>query len=342
MNIVWLSLAFVLIVFLSWTITSWANRYALNNSIMDHPNQRSLHYVPMPRGGGLSIALLILFGIVILWACQLLSIELTMAAFIGGSLVALIGWLDDRSNFPIVIRALFYLLASVWSVYWMLGMSFGTNVNNILLILCLILGIAWLTNLYNFMDGSDGVAALQAISSGIMGGVFLIYVNETGLVYLLLVIIASSTGFLIWNWPPARIFMGDVGSCLLGFIYSIIIIETYIKNILPLTIWLILFSFFICDASLTLLYRVASGKEWYRAHRQHGYQLYIQMGKSHKQLIYVILSINMIFLYPMSFFAFNYSEYQWWITLAVYSLLTSIWITIQIKYKNNSQKETIS
>ena len=303
MNIVWLSIAFVLIVFLSWTITAWVKRFALNNSIIDHPNQRSLHCVPMPRGGGLSITLLILFGITTLWAYQLLSSELTMAALIGGSLVALIGWLDDRSNFSIVARASFYLLASIWSVYWMLGIDFGTNIDNILLIFCLIIGIAWLTNLYNFMDGSDGIAAIQAISAGIMGSVFLIHTNESGLVYLLLIIIASSTGFLIWNWPPARIFMGDVGSCLLGFIYSIIIIETYIKNILPLTVWLILFSFFICDASLTLLFRVASGKKWYRAHREHGYQLYIQMGKSHRQLVYAILSINMFFLYPMSFFA---------------------------------------
>jgi len=340
-NNILISAAFVFIVFLSWGITAWVKHYALNNSIMDHPNQRSLHSVPIPRGGGLSISLIILSGVLILWLYKLLSIELTMAAFIGGSLVALIGWLDDRSNFPIVARALFYLFASIWSVCWILGIGEVANIDNILYIFCLIVGTAWMTNLYNFMDGSDGIAAIQAISAGIMGGIFLININEPGLVYLILIIIASSTGFLIWNWPPARIFMGDIGSCLLGFIYSIIIIETYINNMLPLSIWLILFSVFICDASLTLLLRVASGKKWYRAHRQHGYQLYILMGKTHKQLICVILGINIIILYPTSFFAFNYVEYQWWITLAVYSFLTGIWITIQIQHKNNSHKETM-
>jgi Fuc2NAc and GlcNAc transferase len=320
--------------FQSWMITAWVHKFALRNSIIDHPNPRSLHVEATPRGGGLSVAILLLLGIVILFRFHLLSAEVSIAAFIGGSMVAIIGWLDDKSGFPTVLRAFFYILASIWAVYWILGSSKFSIIDDFILSFCLILGIAWLINLYNFMDGSDGLAAIQAISAGIMGAVYLFDVNESGLALFTLLLVAANTGFLLWNWPPARIFMGDVGSCLLGFVFGVIIVDTFINETLSLSVWLILLSIFICDASLTLTARFLSGKQWYRAHREHAYQRFIQMNKSHKQLLFYIILINTIFLYPMSYLAYIFPEYNWWICIGVYSLLTGIWIVIQIKYKN--------
>ena len=145
MNILWLSTAFIAIVLLSWLITSWVYRYAVSHSILDHPNQRSLHLEPTPRGGGLSIVLLVLGGIVLLWLSNLLSRDFALGAFGGCVLVAVIGWVDDTINFSTVARGCFYLLASTWAVYWILGADHFSTMDNAFVVFGSILWVAWLT-----------------------------------------------------------------------------------------------------------------------------------------------------------------------------------------------------
>ena len=182
------------------------------------------------------------------------------------------------------------------------------------------------------MDGSDGLAGTQAILTGLVTTILLFYVNEMALAMLALLLAASVSGFLIWNWPPAKIFMGDVGSCLLGFAFGSMGFISFIDGTLSPAVWLILLSVFICDTTLTLLKRVMTGKRWYRAHREHAYQKVIQMGMSHEKLNYYVLLINLILLCPMTFLAFQNDAYKWWLTGSVYCLLSGIWLLVQIKY----------
>jgi len=319
------------VVFLAWGMTAWVRRYALNRMILDYPNQRSLHSVPTPRGGGISITLVVLICAVVLWSTGSLSYQVVLAVVGGGLLVAVVGWLDDNFNVAILWRASCYLLAAVWVCYWTFEDNGVTGQFTIISYIFWCLILAWMTNLYNFMDGSDGLAASQAICTALMGSILL--AEQTGLSILLLVLSAACTGFLIWNWPPAKVFMGDVGSCVIGFVFGTMALVTWTNGTMSPAIWLILLSVFICDSSLTLVKRLFTGEKWYQAHRKHAYQLLVRTGCSHKQLVYLVLLINCLFLLPLSYIATQNREYEWSITAAVYTLSGSLWLLIQLKYR---------
>ena len=333
MYIFWIILSFFIIAYLSWRITGWIYNHSILKSIFDYPNLRSLHSKPTPYGGGLSISILALVSVLFLWQVNILSMDVALAILVGGSLVTIIGWIDDRLNCSRSIRIFFYLLASIWAVFWLLKADSMFLIDHIPLAIGLIAGLFWIINLYNFMDGSDGIVAVQTICTGFMVAILFLDMHEVGLAMFTFVVVASSVGFLIWNWPPARIFMGDVGSCMLGFMYGALVVESYLNNTLPLSVWLILLSVFICDTSLTLMMRVISGDKWYLAHKQHGYQRFIQMGNSHRKVNIYILIINLLILYPLSYLVYKFNHYQWLITTIVFILLISIWLLIQKQYK---------
>jgi len=324
---------YVTIVFIAWWLTGRIRVYALDRSILDHPNHRSLHEVPMPRGGGIAISLSVLISVLVLYLTGMLSLKPTLALGAGGLLVAITGWLDDNRDVPILARSIAYLLASVWACFWLLETDF--KLYPLMVFIVWSVAIAWLLNLYNFMDGSDGLAALQAVCTAGMAGLLLLNAGQYGLSLLALTLSAASAGFLIWNWPPARIFMGDVGSCLTGFVFAVLALITWVEGGMSLAVWMILLAIFIIDASLTLLKRMASGDIWYKAHRQHAYQVLIQMGMSHKQLNYGVLLINLLFLLPLSYLAAQFELYGWWLAGIVYLSLAGMWLIIQLKYRNS-------
>ena len=156
--------------------------------------------------------------------------------------------------------------------------------------------------------------------------------NQTGNAYICAALTAAALGFLIWNWPPAKIFMGDVGSCLIGFMFAAMALSSILRSEFMPAFWLIALSVFISDATVTLIRRIVTGEKWYRAHRQHAYQRLVQMGYSHKQVNYYVILINLCLLYPAVLFVLFYPDYQWWTTVTVYALLSGIWLFVQIKY----------
>ncbi len=281
----------------TWALTGGVRRYALDHLLLDVPNHRSSHALPMPRGGGASIAAVTLTGIVLLSGRGPLPVRTALALAGGGALVALVGWLDDRRGVPAGIRLIVHLVAAIWAVYLLDGFpALELGIASVSLgaagSVVAILWIAWGTNLYNFMDGIDGIAASEAVTVGLVGAALLALAGAPDLAALSLLIGAAAGGFLIWNWAPAKIFMGDIGSGLLGFLFFTLAIASARRGAVPIAAWLLLLGAFIFDASITLLRRMARGERWYDAHRSHAYQRAVQSGASHAQVTKGLIALN--------------------------------------------------
>src|SRR5215469_7537140 len=217
---------------LSAAMTGAVRKFALSRGVLDIPNQRSSHAVPIPRGGGTSIVVVTTAGLLILGCRGNVPWSLVAALGGGGLVVALVGFLDDRSALPAGIRLLAHLGAASWAVIW-LGAPSALQVGHAVVELgyagklIAVLGIAWSLNLFNFMDGIDGIAGSQAVF--VTGGAAWLTSLSQGshdLVTLEVIVAAASAGFLAWNWPPARIFMGDVGSGYLGYTIGVLAIAS--------------------------------------------------------------------------------------------------------------------
>lgn len=282
----------------SWVLTGQIRRFALANAILDMPNARSSHAIPTPRGGGVAIVLLVLGGTLLASYAGALDGD-TAAAFIGGGgLVALIGWLDDRRGVHAAVRALTHTIAAAWAVYWLGGLpSFYTGTGHVPLGalggLLAVLGIVWATNLYNFMDGIDGIAGGQALCAGAFGGVLLVLSGSAGLASVAFLAAAATAGFLVWNWAPAKIFMGDVGSGFLGFTFGALAVASENDGAVPLLVWVLLLGVFVVDATVTLARRTAAGEVPYAAHRDHAYQRAVRSGMSHARVSGWVVVLNL-------------------------------------------------
>jgi Fuc2NAc and GlcNAc transferase len=148
-------------------------------------------------------------------------------------------------------------------------------------------------NLYNFMDGIDGLAASEGVVVAGAAGILLILGGATGIAAVAVVLAGCCAGFLVWNWPPARIFMGDVSSGFLGFVFAVLAIWTSNNGILELQVWAVLLGVFLIDATLTMARRMAAGEKWYTAHRSHAYQRAVTAGHSHLSVTLTVIAIDL-------------------------------------------------
>ncbi len=321
-------------------VTGLLQKYAINHSLIDIPNERSSHSIPTPRGGGLSIVIPFLLCIIMLLFFEQLDRNIALALGTGCFFVASVGWIDDHQHIPAMWRALLYAIAAVLAVFY-LGeidnfksvfhhLSFGLGSSFLIVI-----WIVWMTNLYNFMDGTDALAAIQAICTGLLAGALLWLEGQYGLAMICLLISASSCGFLFWNWPPAKIFMGDVGSCPLGFCFGVLAVIGEIQGSVPFTVFFILLSIFICDTTLTLLLRIFANEKWYQAHKSHAYQRLVQLGISHKKLAIIILFVNVSILWPLAWVAYLKQDLAIYIASLAGLLMATLWGMIQIRYHNS-------
>ncbi len=277
-------------------LSKLARRYALARALIDVPNERSSHSVPTPKGGGIAIAIVVLTGLVLLAVLGPVGAGPAIALGGGGALVAGVGWVDDHYGLSAGVRLAVHVTAAAWAVTWLRGMpdlALGAATLHLGLAgaLLAVLGVVWATNLYNFMDGIDGLAAAEAVVVGGMGWLLLAS-RATSLALVALLVAAAAAGFLVWNWPPARLFMGDVGSGFLGFMFGGLAVATENARALPALLWLVLLGPFFIDATVTLLRRMVRGDRWHAAHRTHAYQRGVQSGWSHRRVTSVVAALS--------------------------------------------------
>jgi len=303
---------------LAWLLTYAMRQFALRKNLIDIPNERSSHKVATPRGGGAAIVLTFSGLLLVLLALGSITAKVACALVLGGGVVAVAGFMDDRSSLSPRVRLLAHgsaallavlLLGAVpglpmpggfWSWAW-LGFPLS------------VVGVIWCINLYNFMDGIDGIAAVEAVCIA-LGAQWALLVAGGGASPLLLGWAAASGGYLYWNWPPARIFMGDVGSGWLGFM-----VAAFMLVMAPLGlnawVWLILFAVFVVDADWTLIVRWRRGEKLSDAHRNHSYQKASRRHGGHKPVTVAVLLINVFWLWPLAAAASRYPAQGLWLAL---------------------------
>lgn len=292
-------------VFLSFVLTAILRRYALAKSIIDVPNARSSHVIPTPRGGGLSIVLTFLCTLPLLVMAELAPLSVVTALGGAGALVALVGFMDDHGHIPARWRLLGHFSAAGWAIFWLGGLPeirlFGIAVDlswfgQFLAIVYLV----WMLNLYNFMDGIDGIASIEAICACL--GACLLYwlAGFEDLIWLPMLLAAAVAGFLFWNFPPARIFMGDAGSGFLGVILGVLSIQAAWVSSQLLWAWLILLGVFVVDATFTLARRLLRGDKVYEAHRSHAYQFASRRFGRHLPVTLAVACLNLFWLLPIA------------------------------------------
>jgi len=282
---------YVLLFLLSFILTYFIKNYALKKSLVDIPNDRSSHDVATPHGGGIAIAITWFFGLSYLYFYNNISNQLYMA-LMGGFLIAVVSFVDDVIDLTPKIRLLTQSFVAIIGLYFLGGFKefdlfFFTIHNQIITNIFAFFMIVWFINLYNFLDGIDGYAGSETLFLSIAA--FFLF-GDT----LFLVLGASVLGFLFWNWHKAKIFMGDVGSTLLG--YNIAIFTIYYSNqeSSNFWIWIILFSLFWFDATLTLFRRYKNREKLSQAHKKHAYQRLNQSGWSHSDVVIASIKLNIV------------------------------------------------
>ena len=292
---------------LSLSLTAYLRHYALAKNIMDVPNHRSSHEVPTPRGGGVAFIVSFLFAIPFVSDFNPFISSVCIALVGSGLSVAIIGFWDDRKPVAARWRLLGHFGASIFALYCLGGLPSLVLGSFIFPAGYLLNGLAifylvWLLNLYNFMDGIDGIAGIEAISVSLSGAFLYYLMGDYSLMGLPLALAAAVAGFLWWNFPAARIFMGDAGSGFLGLILGILSIQAAIVHAQLFWCWLILLGVFIVDSTLTLLCRLQRGCKVYEAHRSHAYQRALCYFNGHVGVTVGVLIINVVWLLPLAIF----------------------------------------
>lgn len=293
-----------LIVFVVACLLTWClRRYALARSLLDIPNSRSSHSLPTPRGGGVAFVIAWLAALPVAAAFGWLSWSLACGLIGAGAWIAVIGSVDDHG---LLIRArwrlLTHFLGALWLLLWvpvpeLLLFDTRFNLGTFGYVLVAV-ALVWMLNLYNFMDGIDGLAGIEAVTVCLSGALLYVLIGLPGQGIVPVLLAAAVAGFLVWNFPPARIFMGDAGSGFLGLMLGGLLLDAAMVTPQLLWAWLILLGVFAVDATLTLLQRILQRRRLDEAHRSHGYQHAAQRFGSHLPVTLGVLALNLLWLLP--------------------------------------------
>ena len=324
----------ILFFILSLLFTGYMRHYALEKNIIDNPNERSSHSIPTPRGGGVAVVASYLLALAVLMYNQQLVIPVGLTLMAAGFVIALLGFLDDRGHINSMLRLAIHFLVAIGVVISLGG--FGeVNVFNgfqlgFVANIIAVLFLVWLLNLYNFMDGINGIASIEAITVTVSMAMLYLLLN-VGLNHQILLLLAACVlGFLLWNFPKAKIFMGDACSGFLGLILGILALIALKENLALFCAWIICLGLFVVDATYTLIKRVLNGYKMYDAHRSHSYQILSRKLNSHTPVTWGVALINIFWLFPIAYFVAtqNYAYPELGILIAYLPL-----IILAIKFK---------
>ena len=334
-----LSLVFfaVLVTLLCCKVVIWrAHKWEL----MDSPNHRSSHNAPTPSGGGIGLVVAGSLAGVYLLVVSSPSLYSVAVLFISCAMAG-VGLQDDRKSISARFRlgiqialaaALLIVLGGLVEMQRFIEAWFSRA----LIYAFLLLVIVWWINLFNFMDGIDGLAGMQTIFMLLAGAALLVGLSHKviadPIIVWMLCVAGATAGFLLLNWTPAKIFMGDVGSYYLAFMVLSFGLLTIQNKLIPvatgLSMWAILGATFATDATITLITRMLTNKRWHEAHRTHLYQRLARRFGSHSGVTLLYLAVNLLWLLPIAFLCTQIP--QWAVALAVFAYLPLIAVAITL------------
>lgn len=302
-------------------VTAYMVGFARRRNMLDAPGKRRSHAVPTPRGGGLGLVVGSLVGLLLALHGQTRPPLLLFVMLAAAILVAVVGWIDDRRGLTPWPRLATHLCATLafsavliaaahWSWWWLVPLA---------------LAGAWSINLHNFMDGIDGILGLQLAFTGLLGALLCTLDGMPVLATAQLAVSAAASGFLVFNLPPARIFMGDVGSGYAGLLVFMLGALWFANDANALWAVLAMHATFATDASLTLVSRMLHGRRWYTAHREHLYQWLVRSGFSHgfTGCLYVIY--NLFLVAPAAWLAWRHPSLGPPVCAGLYLLTVLAW-----------------
>ncbi|MBN5150856.1 glycosyltransferase family 4 protein [Stenotrophomonas maltophilia] len=317
----WLVMGALLALALLSALLTWAARgYALRRQLMDQPGERRSHSVATPRGGGIAIviSLLVTAGVAMLaWPEATPSL---LVASLGLVLVAGIGWWDDHKPLPAMRRLLVHFIAAA-----LLAGLVKVNGGSWLLATLVLLFTASLINIWNFMDGINGIAASQAVVAMLGLAPVLPWPYSLAAVALGL----ACLGFLPFNFPRARIFMGDVGSGALGYAVAAVLALASVRTDINWILLLVPVSPFLVDAGFTLLARIISGQRWMEPHNQHVYQRAVQAGASHPQVTGMYFALGLFSITVFNVCSNLQPRWEAAVAIAWFTALSVLWLLLR-------------
>lgn len=290
---------------LSFALTGLIRRYALARSLFDVPNSRSSHTLPTARGGGLAIVITVFIALTGASRWDQVSAALVSSFVFAGGLTALIGFLDDHGHIAPKWRLLVHFVCAAIALMCLGGLGplvIGSiTLEPTELRICLgLLFLVWMINLYNFMDGIDGLASVEAITCCVSASILFAVTGHVQLLAGPLLLASAVLGFLIWNFPPAKIFMGDAGSGFLGLAIGVLAVQSSWVDPAFFWAWCILLGVFVVDATYTLIRRGLRGARVYEAHRSHAYQFASRRAGAHWPVTVAVALINIFWLLPLA------------------------------------------
>ena len=321
--------SFALVAVLSAGVIRYGPRFGL----LDTPVARSAHVAPKPLGGGAALAAP--YFLCVIWFVASAAISESALAYLGCLFIVVLGFSDDRWQLSSKIRLPVQFIVSVAAVRAIgvdsVDFGFFSLSEPFTLSLLAVLSLVWLCNLTNFMDGIDGIAAsqllvtslscvvllvgledglqgvLEGVLEGVLGSGLDAAAGESGehdvVLTLSVVLAASAAGFLLWNWSPASLFMGDAGSGFIGFALGLLALESLVTQRMSVWSWVLLLGVFIADTAVTLLVRIIRGERWYEGHSQHAYQILSRRLNSHPRVVGGVILINICWLLPLAWVA---------------------------------------
>jgi Fuc2NAc and GlcNAc transferase len=278
-------------------------RVAISRDIVSNPNFRNLHASPLPVGGGIVFSFVFVFSLFFIWWLNQISDDLFWVLCVGGGSTALFGFLDDLKGIRASSKLVAQFFLSGWLLYWLDGGPL-LSIDWIPVLVAIpvtALFLVWMVNAYNFMDGIDGMAVSGAVFvSGAITLVMLLTNSKSEFIIVPVLLLTTTSTFMVFNWPPASIFMGDSGSVFLGYIFGSLILVTAMSGEISIWTWLVVFGYYFADTTVTQIIRLILVKKWYRAHRSHAYQNLARITGSHLKVTGGVVLYNVVWILPLT------------------------------------------
>lgn len=324
---------------LAWVLTPWVRSQALRHQWIDRPGPRSSHQRVITRGGGL--ALVAGFLLALPWLAfpseWVWPVVMTVLA------ITVIGWLDDVHTLNVRWRLGGQAFIAIISVLWLGPVSeiqFAAESIPVpwLWSLLAIPALIWMVNLFNFMDGADGLASSQAMFSAACFALAFYLNEQPELASIGLCLAAACAGFLIWNRPPARIFLGDAGSLALGWCLGLLALAGTLTGAVSVWLAFSIVAVFVVDATATLIYRLVRGQRWYTPHRDHAYQQLIRRNWPHRNVMLVFSALNLMLVLPLVLTVLAFPGLDFIGALGLGVVLLGLWAWVQIRSVEESRE----